>query len=102
MVCWDNNSLMFLIIYLSKWHKIIDVPISSIAHLLIWVAEYETGLTWRKIHIEMDRLHIGEFSHKEARILQYMELPLKQRNIFNKFKKNFHAPRMFKKIEIPS
>jgi len=96
-----KSTLALRPVYHSKDDRIRShVMLCWLALLLIRVAEYKTGLTWRTIHLEMERLHIGEFIHKDARILQYTELSPKQRKIFNKLK--ISPPRMFEKIEISS
>jgi len=48
----------------------------------------ETGFTWPKIKREMQRLHLGEFLTKKARILQHTELTSNQQNILKPLKIN--------------
>jgi len=69
-----------------------------LALLLVRIAENESGLTWFRLHAEMERLHIGEFVNKDGRILQYTELTPNQRNIFKKLK--IKPPRNLKKVEL--
>ncbi len=69
-----------------------------LALLLVRIAELETGMTWPTIRSEMDRLHIGEFSNKDGRILQCTKLTIKQRNILNKLK--LKPPKIIQKIEL--
>ena len=69
-----------------------------LALLLVRIAENESGLTWFRLHAEMERLHIGEFVNKDGRILQYTELTPNQRNIFKKLK--IKPPRNLKKVDL--
>lgn len=57
-----------------------------LALLLVRISELETGMTWLRVRAEMERLHLGNFLHKDFRILQYTKLTLNQRNIFKKLK----------------
>ena len=66
--------------------------------LLVRIAENESGLTWFRLHAEMERLHIGKFVNKDVRILQYTELTPNQRNIFKKLK--IKPPRNLKKVDL--
>lgn len=54
--------------------------------LLVRIAERETGETWDRIRPIMDRCHLGEFSSKDGRIFQRMELTSEQVNILNRMK----------------
>jgi transposase len=49
--------------------------------LLVRIAERKTGLTWEKIRAIMERLHLGEFSSKDGRVLQTTEPTPEQLNI---------------------
>ncbi len=62
------------------------VMLCWLALLLVRVAEFETDLTWPTVRTEMERLHLGKFSHKDGHILQYTEPTQKQRNILKKLK----------------
>jgi len=55
-----------------------------LALLLVRIVEMETGMTWPRVRAELEHLHLGEFLHKDGRILQYTEMSKIQRNIFNK------------------
>ena len=55
-----------------------------LALLLVRVTELETGSTWPRVRAELERLHLGEFLHKDGRILQYTEFTRNQHNIFKK------------------
>lgn len=72
------------------------VLICWLALLLVRIAEVETEMTWPKIRVELERLHLGEFFHKDGRILQYTELTKSQRNIMKKLK--ITPPTQFKNI----
>ena len=50
-----------------------------------WAAK-ETDMTWAKVRAELERLHLGEFLHKDGRILQYTEPTQSQRKILKKLK----------------
>jgi transposase len=52
-----------------------------LALLLVRTAERKTGLTWDKIRSVMERLHLGEFTSKDGRVLQTTELTPEQQNI---------------------
>jgi len=54
--------------------------------LLVRIAERETGETWDRIRLIMDRCHLGEFSSKDGRIFQRTELTSEQVNILNRLK----------------
>ena len=53
---------------------------------LVRVTELETGMTWPRARAELERLHLGEFLHKDGRILQYTEPTLAQRKTLKKLK----------------
>lgn len=73
------------------------VLICWLALLLVRIAELETGMTWLRVRAEIERLHLGEFLHKDGRILQYTELTKSQRNIFKKL--NISPPKKIKSIQ---
>ncbi len=56
-----------------------------LALLLVRITELETGLSWPKVRAELEQLHLGEFLHKDGRVLQYTELTQNKRNLFKKF-----------------
>ena len=68
-----------------------------LALLLVRISEFETGMTWPRVRAELERLHLGEFLHKDGRILQYTELTQIQRNIFKKLK--IFPPKKIKSIQ---
>ncbi len=68
-----------------------------LALLLVRISELETGMTWPRVRAELQRLHLGEFLHKDGRILQYTELTKKQRNILKKL--NISIPKKIKTIQ---
>ena len=67
-----------------------------LALLLVRITELETGLTWPRVRAELERLHLGEFLHKDGRVLQYTELTQNQRNLFKKL--NIKPPARIKSI----
>ena len=52
-----------------------------LALLLTRIAEVRTGMTWTTLCREMQRLQLGEFDDRRARILQYTELTEDQKKI---------------------
>ena len=52
-----------------------------LALLLVRIAERKTGLTWDQIRPVMERLHLGEFTSKDGRVLQTTEPTSDQLNI---------------------
>jgi transposase len=62
------------------------VLLCFLALLLVRIAERETGETWDRIRSVMERLHLGEFSSKDGRILRRTELTADQLNILNRLK----------------
>jgi len=62
------------------------VVLCWLALLLVRVTEVETGMTWPRARAELERLHLGEFRHKDGHILQYTEPTPAQRSILNKLK----------------
>jgi len=52
-----------------------------LALLLVRIVERKTGLSWEKIRAIMERLHLGEFSSKDGRVLQTTEPIPEQLNI---------------------
>ena len=62
------------------------VVLCWLALLLVRVAEVESGMTWPRVRAKLERLHLGEFRHKDGHILQYTEPTAAQRSILNKLK----------------
>jgi transposase len=84
-----KSTLCLRPVYHSKDERIRShVVLCWLALLLVRIAEVETGLTWPKIKREMQRLHLGEFLTKKARILQHTELTSNQQNILKPLKIN--------------
>lgn len=52
-----------------------------LALLIVRIAERKTGLTWDQIRPVMERLHLGEFTSKDGRVLQTTEPTPEQLNI---------------------
>ena len=69
-----------------------------LALLLVRITELETGTTWPRVRTELERLHLGNFLHKDGRILQHTELTKNQRNIFKKLK--ILPPKKIKTIQM--
>ncbi len=67
-----------------------------LALLLVRITELETGLSWPRVRAELERLYLGEFLHKDGRVLQYTELTQNQRNLFKKL--NIKLPAKIKPI----
>jgi len=67
------------------------------ALVLIRIAEVKTGLSWRKIRAEMQRMHLVEIQTKDGRILQRTELTPEQSNILKKL--NISPPPKLYKAE---
>ena len=68
-----------------------------LALLLVRITELETGSTWPRVRAELERLHLGEFLHKDGRVLQYTELTKNQLNLFKKL--NIKPPSRIKSID---
>jgi len=68
-----------------------------LALLLVRTAERKTGLTWDKIRLIMDRLHLGEFTSKDGRVLQTTELTPEQQNILEQL--NIALPRRVQSVQ---
>jgi len=62
------------------------VLLCFLALLLVRIAERERGETWDRIRAVMERLHLGEFSSKDGRILRRTELTDDQVNLLKKLK----------------
>ena len=60
------------------------VFICFLALLLVRIAERKTGTTWDHMRATMERIHLGEFSSKDGRIVQCTELTSEQHNILKK------------------
>jgi hypothetical protein len=54
------------------------VLICFLALLLVRIAERKAGQTWDRMRSILDRIHLGEFSGKDGRILQRTELTPEQ------------------------
>ena len=52
-----------------------------LALLMVRLAEVDTGLYWDRIRRSLDRIHMGEFLHKNGRILRRSEPTQEQSNI---------------------
>lgn len=72
------------------------VLLSHLALLLVRIAERETGMSWDVIRSHMERLHLGEFSSKDGRIIQRTEITPDQSNILKKLE--IAAPPAFSKV----
>lgn len=68
-----------------------------LALLLVRMAERKTGLSWDKIRATMERLHLGEFSSKDGRILQTTEPTPEQLNILKQL--NISPPPRIRHIQ---
>ena len=73
------------------------VLICWLALLLVRIAEVETDMTWPRVRVEMERLHLGKFMHKDGHILQYTDLTKSQINILKKLK--ISPPKKMKSIK---
>ena len=62
------------------------VFICFLALLLVRIAERKTGTTWDRIRSSMERLHLGEFSSKDGRVLQCTEPTPEQLNLLKQLK----------------
>ena len=67
------------------------------ALVLIRIAEVKTGLSWRKIRAEMQRMHLIEIQTKDGRILQRTEFTSEQSNMLKKL--NISPPPKLYKAE---
>jgi len=74
------------------------VLLCHLALLLARIAERETGMSWDTIRSHMERMHLGEFSSKDGRILQRTELTPEQSNILKKLE--IAAPPAFSKVSL--
>lgn len=66
--------------------------------LLVRIVEQETGQTWDYIRSHMERLHLGEFSSKDGKILQRTELTAEQAKILKKLK--ISPPLVFHEVRV--
>lgn len=48
---------------------------------LVRIVEYQTGQSWDQVRAIMQRIHLGEFSSKNGRVLQSTELTQEQSNL---------------------
>lgn len=69
-----------------------------LALLLVRIAERKTGITWDRIRTSMERLHLGEFSSKDGRVLQCTEPTPDQLNILKQLK--ISPPTKVQKIDL--
>ena len=76
------------------------VFICFLALLLVRITERKTGITWDKIRTSMERLHLGEFSSKDGRVLQSTEPTPEQLNILKQLK--ISPPTKLQKIDLTS
>jgi len=60
------------------------VLICFLALVLVRICEQQTGLSWNRIRVIMDRIHLVTFESKDGRILQRTELTSEQSNILKK------------------
>ena len=74
------------------------VFICFLAHLLVRIAERKTGITWDRIRTSMERLHLGEFSSKDGRVLQCTEPTKEQLNLLKQLK--ISPPAKVQKIDL--
>lgn len=75
------------------------VLLCFLALLLVRLAERQTGQTWDQIRAIMERLHLGEFSSKDGRILQRTELTPEQTNLLKRF--NITPPPKIQNLVLP-
>jgi len=93
-----KSTLSLRPVYHSKDDRIrAHVLLCWLALLLVRVTELETGSTWLRVRAELERLHLGEFLHKDGRVLQHTELTRNQRNIFKKL--SIKPPTRIKSID---
>ncbi|WP_395858278.1 hypothetical protein [Desulfofundulus sp. TPOSR] len=57
-----------------------------LALFLIRIAENRTGLTWRHIRKELQRIHLGLFQGANGEVYQHTELTREQKEIFKAVK----------------
>jgi transposase len=95
-----KSTLALRPVYHTKDNRIRShVMLCWLALLLVRVVELETSMTWPRACAELERLHLGNFQHKDGHILQYTELTKKQRNIFKQLK--ISPPRKLKSFTDP-
>lgn len=87
------------------YHRLDDrirahVLLCWLALLLIRVAEYRTGQTWRTLRSQLDRMHVGEFVGPDGRVLQRTETTREQDIIFKALKIS-EPPRFFAATAAP-
>lgn len=58
------------------------VVLCYLALLLVRVAETRTKTPWRRLRIELEKLHLGEFQGKAGRVKRRTETTLEQKRIF--------------------
>jgi len=69
-----------------------------LALLLVRLAERQTGQTWDQIRAMMERMHLGEFSSKDGRILQRTEMTSEQTNLLKRL--NITPPPKIQKLDL--
>lgn len=80
-----ESTLSLRPVYHTKSDRIrAHVMLCWLALLLVRVTADESGMSWPKARAELERLHLGEFRHKDGHILQYTESTHAQRNILKK------------------
>ena len=73
------------------------VLLCFLALLLVRLAERQAGQTWDRIRAIMERIHLGEFSSKDGRILQRTELTSEQTNLLKRL--NITPPSKIQKLD---
>lgn len=87
------------------YHRLEDrirahVLLCWLALLLIRVAEYRTGQTWRTLRNHLQLMHIGEFAGPDGRVRQRTEITTEQHQIFKALKIK-EPPRVFQVTPAP-
>jgi transposase len=87
--CWRDLKQVVDIrpIYHSKDQRIrAHVLLCYLALMLVRVAENATGMTWNRIRLEMQRMHLGDFTGPAGHLQQRTETTQMQREIFHALK----------------
>lgn len=74
------------------------VLLCFLALVLVRITESRTGLTWDRIRATMERIHLGIFESKKARILQKTELTPEPPNILKMLK--IPSPPLVQKVDL--
>jgi len=74
------------------------VLLCFLALLLVRLAERQAGQTWDQIRAIMERIHLGEFSSKDGRILQRTELTSEQTNLLKRL--NINPPSKIQRLDL--